>query len=121
MVRILALLSLCCLTACGGSRYSSANAVTSAATRISPSVAFARGPLQKACMTAGRKQASTARCGCIQAVANDKLSSSDQRRGVKFFTNPQLAQDTRQSDNLNSEAFWLRWKAYGEAAAKICG
>lgn len=121
MVRILALLGLCVLTACGGSRYASNNAVTSASARISPTVAFARGPIQRACMASDRKQASAARCGCVQAVANRELTSADQRRGASFFANPQRAQDTRQSDNATSEAFWLRWKAYGEAAGRLCG
>ena len=121
MVRILALLGLCFLTACGGTRYASSNAVTSAATRLSPNtVAFARGPIQKACMAAGRKQASQARCGCVQAVANRELSGADQRRGAAFFGNPQKAQDTRQSDGAANEAFWQRWKAYGQTAGRIC-
>lgn len=81
----------------------------------------ASGPIATACLQAGRKAATRQRCGCVQSVANSQLSGSDQRRGAAFFSNPQKAQDTRQSDNAANEAFWLRWKAFGSEAAQICG
>ena len=72
-------------------------------------------------MASDRKQASATRCGCVQAVANQRLSRADQSRAVGFFDDPQRAQDLRQSDNPAHEAFWQRWKAYGQAAGRICG
>ena len=42
-------------------------------------------PIEKACRASGRSQSSRARCGCVQAVADMSLSTSDQRRGAKFF------------------------------------
>lgn len=83
--------------------------------------AFATGPIYSACLKADRKAASSSRCGCVQAVANQKLSSADQSRAATFFANPQKAQDTRQADNFMLEAFWKRYKAYGASAAKTCG
>jgi len=103
------------LAACGGgSSYSSARAV-----QATP-VLFATGPIYSACRSAGRDQASRARCGCVQAVANQSLNSNDQRRGAGFFSNPQLAQDVRQSDRSIDELFWRRWKDYSESAGRQC-
>jgi hypothetical protein len=54
-------------------------------------------------------------------VADIQLSGSDQRQAAKFFQDPQLAQDTRQSGNAAKERFWLRYKAFGLSAAEQCG
>ncbi|WP_299613549.1 hypothetical protein [uncultured Tateyamaria sp.] len=103
------------LSACGGgSSYSSSRAVTT------QPVLFATGPIYSACRSGGRDQASRARCGCVQAVANQSLSSNDQRRGAGFFSNPQQAQEVRQSDRAIDERFWTRWKGYSDAAARQC-
>ncbi|WP_299367866.1 hypothetical protein [uncultured Tateyamaria sp.] len=104
------------LAACssGGSRYSSANAARS------PAVLFATGPIYSACRASDRKQASRARCGCVQAVADQSLSAGEQRRGAGFFSNPHQAQVVRQSDNSSDERFWRKWRAYGDRAAKLC-
>ena len=80
----------------------------------------ASGPISQACMAADRKAASPALCGCVQGVANQTLSGRDQSRAVAFFSDPQLAQDTRQSDNPNSEAFWKRYKGFTEMASQVC-
>ena len=87
---------------------------------IAPAVMFATGPIYSAWRQADRKQASRSQCGCVQAVANQSLDASDQRRGAGFFTDPQEAQDVRTSDRTIDERFWLRWKAYGDKAAQIC-
>ncbi|WP_239479518.1 hypothetical protein [Actibacterium sp. 188UL27-1] len=59
-------------------------------------------------------------CKCIQRVADQTLTRGDQRKGAKFFAKPQKAQDTRQSDNASNEAFWKKWKAFGNTAQAIC-
>ena len=81
---------------------------------------FANGPIFRACQAEGRKAASRARCGCIQAVANQSLSRTEQARGAKFFANPGPLQEVRQSDNPRNERFWLAWKAFGQDAAAQC-
>jgi hypothetical protein len=78
------------------------------------------GDMSEACAAAGRSAASPALCSCVQQVANQTLSGSDQARAAAFFENPQLAQDTRQSDNSRDEAFWLRYKSFSGLAAEIC-
>lgn len=105
------------LAACtgGGSRYSSANAV-----RVQPAVLFATGPIYSACAQSGRKQASRAQCGCVQAVADQSLRPDDQRRGAAFFKDPGEAQEVRTSGRASDERFWLRWKAFGDRAAQVC-
>lgn len=108
------------LAACGGgSRYSSSNAAGGYGYSPQP-VMFATGPIQKACLAGNRKAASTARCGCVQAVADQSLDAGDQRRGAKLFKDPHDAQEIRQSDNASNERFWLAWKAFGQNAAAAC-
>ncbi|WP_163847067.1 hypothetical protein [Pseudooceanicola aestuarii] len=77
------------------------------------------GPISRACLASDRA-GSTALCGCIQHVANGMLSWSDQRMAARFFKDPDQAQKVRMSDNLNHEAFWLKYKAFGQAAAAQC-
>ncbi len=78
------------------------------------------GSIERACNTSARN-ASRATCSCIQQVADTNLSHNDQKQAAKFFANPQLAQDTRQSDKPSKERFWLRYKAWGRLAADQCG
>jgi hypothetical protein len=124
MMRIgVALVAVLGLAACGGgSRYSSSKA-TGYGGGYSPApvvVPFASGPIQKACLADGRKEASRTRCGCVQAVADQSLSAADQRRGAKMFRDPHQLQEIRQSDNANNERFWKAWKEFGQNAAAIC-
>ena len=123
MVRIIGAFSiLLVVAACGGgSRYSSSNASTARYTPVAtPSALFASGPIASACRSAGRKQATRTRCGCVQAVADRSLNASEQRRGAAFFKDPHSAQVTRQSDNPANERFWKKWKAYSADAARLC-
>lgn len=123
MTRIgVALVAVVGLAACGGSRYSSSNATSYGGGYVTaPAVVpFASGPIQKACQADGRRGASRIRCGCVQAVADQSLSSSDQRRGAKMFRDPHQLQEIRQSDNANNERFWIVWKEFGQNAAAIC-
>ncbi|MEM8590925.1 MAG: arginine transporter [Pseudomonadota bacterium] len=96
------------LAACGG--------------RASPpaGVQFASGPISRACIDADRRAATTQLCQCVQAVANDTLSSREQARAARFFADPQQAQDTRQSDNVALERFWTRYRAFADRAETIC-
>lgn len=106
------------LSACGGGERMSRN--YGGAVSRAPSVSFASGPISKACLKSGRKAANARLCGCIQGVANRDLSSSDQRRAVKFFADPHEAQVVRQSDNPGNEAFWQRYKAFAGRAEQVC-
>lgn len=78
------------------------------------------GDIGEACIDAGRRDATPELCSCVQQVADQTLSSRDQSRAVAFFEEPQLAQDTRQSDRSSDEAFWDRYKAFSELATQIC-
>lgn len=90
----------------------------SAALVLAGTTAFA-GPIDKACLNAGRS-ADPALCGCIQQVADQTLSRSDQRRAAKFFEDPDRAQETRVSDRASDEDFWLRYKGFAQAAEAYC-
>jgi hypothetical protein len=95
-----AIVALLALVACGGGRVS--------------------GDLSEACLDANRTAASPQLCSCVQRVANQSLSRSDQSRAAAFFDNPQLAQDTRQSDRSSDEAFWLRYRGFADLATQVC-
>ena len=84
-------------------------------------VGTATGPISRACMASDRKARNPRLCGCIQAVANQHLSSSEQSTAVSFYSDPHKAQQTRQSDDSGQERFWLKYKAYSAAAEASCG
>ncbi len=77
------------------------------------------GSIEQACNSSPRN-AAPATCLCIQKVADIKLTRGDQKQAAKFFSDPQLAQDIRQSDNPSNERFWLRYKEFGSLAAQHC-
>lgn len=78
------------------------------------------GDIGQACVDAGRRDASPALCTCVQQVADQTLSNRDQARAVAFFEDPQMAQNTRQSDNAGDRAFWTRYRAFTDLAGQIC-
>ena len=80
----------------------------------------ATGDISRACLEADRRAATPALCSCIQQVANQTLSGGDQARAAAFFAQPQLAQDTRQSDRSSDERFWTRYRAFTDLASEIC-
>ncbi len=80
----------------------------------------ATGDISRACLEADRRAASPALCSCVQQVANQSLSGGDQSRAAAFFADPQLAQDTRQSDRGSDERFWTRYRAFTDLASEIC-
>ncbi|SLN67275.1 hypothetical protein AQS8620_03138 [Aquimixticola soesokkakensis] len=88
---------------------------------FSPIATAEAGAIERACMSSGRSKASNALCGCIQRVADQHLTNSDQRMAAKFFRNPQKAQDIRQSDRSSHETFWRKYKVFGTAAQNSCG
>ena len=83
------------------------------------SPALASGKIERACNNSERN-ASRSLCKCIQRVANNELTRSDQKRAAKFFKDPHLAQETRQSDSETKEKFWKRYKEFGKLAATSC-
>lgn len=86
---------------------------------LTASAVHASGPIENACLSSERS-ASRSTCTCIQQVANHKLNRSDQKIAAKFFEDPHLAQETRQSSNRSKEKFWLRYKDWGQTAARTC-
>lgn len=78
------------------------------------------GDIGQACMASGREAASRQLCSCVQGVANQTLSASDQRRASRFFDDPDRAQETRTSDRAGDEAFWLRYRAFADRAEALC-
>jgi hypothetical protein len=77
--------------------------------------------IERACLSSDRQAATPQLCGCIQRVADQILTRSDQRLAARFFADPQMAQDIRQSDRDSHEQFWQRYRAFGTTAANVCG
>ncbi len=78
------------------------------------------GTIANACMKSDRNP-TRATCQCIQQVADQKLTETDQKRAAVFFQDPHKSQVVRQSSKKSDEILWERWKAFGEAAGKRCG
>ncbi|MFN4058510.1 MAG: hypothetical protein ACK4HW_10045 [Roseinatronobacter sp.] len=77
-------------------------------------------PIENACLSSGRTQASGALCRCIGSVAQQTLTRSEQRRAARFFRDPDLAQEVRMSRSEADNAFWARYRAFGETAERYC-
>ena len=87
--------------------------------------AFLANPLfaeqiERACLKSDRGNGNRSLCGCIQDAANLTLTSSDQRKAAKFFSDPHQAQVVRQSDRRSDEAFWERYRNFGQTAEVFC-
>ena len=80
--------------------------------------AFA-GPIEKACMASVRG-GDRSLCGCIQQAADMTLSGGDQRRAAKFFKDPEAAHATWVSQSASDDAFWERYKSFGQTAEAYC-
>ena len=78
------------------------------------------GPIQNACLQAGRQGANSALCGCIQQVADITLGGSDQRRAAAFFKDPDKAQAAHMSKTHGDDAFWERYVIFGQQAEMAC-
>jgi hypothetical protein len=81
-------------------------------------VAFA-GPIERACMASDRG-GNRSLCGCIQQAADMTLSSGDQRRAAKFFKDPEAAHAAWTSQSSSDDAFWERYKSFGQTAEAYC-
>jgi hypothetical protein len=77
------------------------------------------GPIERACMASDRG-GSRSLCSCIQQAADMTLSGGDQRRAAKFFSDPERAHQTWVSQSASDDAFWDRYKQFGDAAEATC-
>ncbi|CUX83967.1 MAG: hypothetical protein HLUCCA05_06215 [Roseibaca calidilacus] len=86
---------------------------------VGPQGALA-GPIENACVRSDRSQATWALCRCIDSVAQSTLTRSEQRRAARFFSDPDEAQRVRMSKTVRDNAFWERYRAFGERAEQYC-
>jgi len=75
--------------------------------------------IRKACMASDRG-GNRSLCSCIQDAADMTLSGSDQRRAAKFFKDPEEAHATWVSQSSADDAFWERYKSFGQTAEEYC-
>ena len=78
------------------------------------------GAIESACLGSGRAAATRALCNCIDQVAGQTLTRSDQRLAARFFRDPQRAQDVRMSKSERDNAFWERYRNFAAAAEARC-
>lgn len=83
-------------------------------------VPAAAGPIENACNRSGRAAATRSLCRCIDHVARQTLTRSEQRRASRFFSNPDEAQSVRMSRSPADREFWARYRAFGAAAEQFC-
>lgn len=93
--------------------------VVAAAVILTAPLAVA-GPIDNACVRSERGARSANLCGCIQQVADQTLSRSDQRRAANFFRDAQRAQEVRMSKSAADNAFWARYKTFAATAEAYC-
>ncbi|KPQ05800.1 MAG: hypothetical protein HLUCCA12_13545 [Rhodobacteraceae bacterium HLUCCA12] len=86
---------------------------------LGPPAALA-GPVEAACNRSDRPGANRALCRCIDAVAQQTLTHYEQGRAALFFTDPDEAQRVRMSRSATDNAFWGRYRAFGETAERSC-
>ncbi|RJL16318.1 hypothetical protein [Paracoccus siganidrum] len=97
------------------------NRIVIAATAVMLTAPLAvAGPIDSACVRSDRARGNAPLCGCIQQVANQTLSRSDQRRAADFFRDPHRAQEVRTSKSDADNAFWARYKRFASAAEAYC-
>ena len=78
------------------------------------------GAIKRACLKADRAAASRELCTCIERVARPMFTASQKRRIVRFFAEPHLSQELRQSDRRSDERFWEQYQAWGAAVRSRC-
>lgn len=76
--------------------------------------------IKRACMASERVAATRARCTCIQRVANQALTRSDQRTVAGWFRDPHQAQELKMSKTARDDALWDRYKSFGQMAQAVC-
>jgi hypothetical protein len=86
---------------------------------VMSSVAVA-GPIERACMASDRG-GNRSLCGCNHQAADKTQSGGDQRRAAKFFKDPEAAHATWISQSKSDDAFWDRYKSFGQTAEAYCG
>ena len=84
-------------------------------------LAAAAGPIEKACNRSDRSAANRGVCACIQQVADMTLKGGDQRKAAKLMNDPDRAHDVWISKREADDAFWERYKAFGQTAEAYCG
>ncbi|WP_037311931.1 hypothetical protein [Ruegeria halocynthiae] len=86
---------------------------------MAPQVAEAAA-IKRACLASDRTAATRARCSCIQQVANQALTRSDQKTVAKWFKDPHQAQVLKMSQTERDDALWDRYRNFGQLAQAVC-
>lgn len=79
------------------------------------------GPIERACLRSERTGANRAVCACIQQVADMTLRGRDQRQAAKLMNDPDRAHEVWISKSASDDAFWDRYKSFGQTVEAYCG
>ena len=79
------------------------------------------GTIERACRSSTRGATQASLCSCIQQVAEQRLTRSEQRTVSKWFADPHRAQEVRQSARQGDARLWKKYKTFGSDAERICG
>lgn len=91
----------------------------SSLTAVAPTMSDA-AQIKRACLASDRTAATRQRCNCIQSVADQVLTRSDQKTIAKWFTDPNQAQAIKMSKSARDDALWERYQAFGQVAQASC-
>lgn len=95
-------------------------ALVLAAVLSAPGTLWAR-QIERACKQTQSDAATPQLCACIQRVADQVLTGSDQRLVARFLRDPEQAEEIRRSDSRAHDRFWQRYRAFGSTATRVCG
>ncbi|WP_170782811.1 hypothetical protein [Ruegeria lacuscaerulensis] len=91
-----------------------------AASVASSPLAVEAAQIKRACLASDRSAATRDRCTCIQRVADQALTRSDQKTVSKWFADPHKAQELKMSRSARDDALWDRYQNFGQMAQAIC-
>ena len=78
-------------------------------------------PIERACLESSRAAGDRELCSCVGEAANRTLTARQMREGARFFTDPQRAQEVRDSTSRRHEDMWRAWNDFGQTAEDMCG
>jgi len=86
---------------------------------MAPSVGFA-GATERACLASNRSPGPQV-CRCAQTLADQILSTRDQREAARIIADPDRFRTVRKRQTAASKAFIERYRNWGELTQEYCG
>lgn len=81
--------------------------------------AFSAGITENACLRSERSPGREI-CSCAQNVADQMLSTADQRNAAKIIAEPDIYLEYKYASGVDKQNFLERYRAWGETTAQYC-